>query len=77
MKKYRANKCKYDFQQNKTTGSFGKSIYTGKTTLNEAKENERNLLKMQQNLIINLEQKTKNVRKIRNTFSNVTALYKG
>ena len=40
MKKYRANKCKYDFQQNKTTGSFGESIYTGKTTLNEAKENE-------------------------------------
>ena len=46
MKKYRANKCKYDFQQNKTTGSFGESIYTGKTTLNEAKENERNLLKI-------------------------------
>ena len=56
---------------------FGKSIYTGKTTLNEAKENERNLLKIQQNLIINLEQKTKNVKKIRNTFNNVTALYKG
>ena len=57
--------------------SFGESIYTGKATLNDAKENERNLLKIQQNLIINLEQKTKNVKKIRNTFNNVTALYKG
>ena len=26
--------------------SFGESIYTGKATLNDAKENERNLLKI-------------------------------
>ena len=26
--------------------SFGESIYTGNTTLNDAKENERNLLKI-------------------------------
>ena len=30
---YRANKYKYDFQQDETIRSFGESNYTGKTTI--------------------------------------------
>ena len=42
---YRANKYKYDFQQYKTIRSFGESIYTGKTNIDEAEMDQSNLLK--------------------------------
>ena len=35
---YRTNKYKCDFQQYETIRSFGKSIYTGKVTIDEADE---------------------------------------
>ena len=42
---YRTNKCKYDFQQYETIRSFGKNIYDGKITKDEAEEDQSNLLK--------------------------------
>ena len=41
---YRANKCKYDFQQYKMIRSFGESIYTSKINIDKAKMDESNLL---------------------------------
>ena len=42
---YRTNKYKYDFQQRETIRYFGESIYAGKTTTDEAEEDQSNLLK--------------------------------
>ena len=56
---YRANKYKYDFQQYETIRSFGKSSYT----VDAAEEDQSNLSEEKQNLIINLYQKPKKIRK--------------
>ena len=42
---YRANKYKYDFQQNEAVKSFDESIYTWKITIDEAKMDQSNLWK--------------------------------
>ena len=42
---YRANKYKYDFQQNEAVKSFDESIYTWKITIDEAEMDQSNLLK--------------------------------
>ena len=42
--KYKAGKYKYDFQQYETTTSFGKNIYSGKTSIHEADMGQTNLL---------------------------------
>ena len=44
--KQEENKYKYDFQQYETIRSFGESIYADKSTINEAEEDQRNLLKI-------------------------------
>ena len=41
----KANKYKYDFQQYETLKSFFESIYTGKTSIDEAEMDQSNLLK--------------------------------
>ena len=41
---YRGNKYKYDFEQYDMIISFGESIYTDKITIDEAEEDQRNLL---------------------------------
>ena len=52
---YRANKYKYDFQQNEAVKSFDESIYTWKITIDEAEMDQSNLLKNMVGLIINLD----------------------
>ena len=42
---YRVNKYKYDFQQYETMRSFGESIHAGEITIDEAEEDQSNLLK--------------------------------
>ena len=42
---FKGNKYKYDFQQYETIRYFGERIYTGKIKIDEAKINQRNLLK--------------------------------
>ena len=42
---YRTNKYKKDFQQHETLRSFGESSYAGKITVDEAEEDQSNLLK--------------------------------
>ena len=67
-----------DFQQFETRRSFGDSIYTGKTNIDEPERNQRNLL---ENLVkFNNKSKPKNKEdkdKERNTFNSVNALYEG
>ena len=41
---YRANKCKYNFQQYETIKSFDESIYIGKINIDEAEIDQSNLL---------------------------------
>ena len=41
---YKANKYKCDFQQYETIRSFSESIYSGKITIDEAEEDQSNLL---------------------------------
>ena len=43
---FKTNKYEYDFQQHETIKSFVESIYAGKITTDEAKEDLNNLLKM-------------------------------
>ena len=43
---YRTNKYKKDFQQHETLRSFGESSYAGKITVDEAEEDQSNLLKL-------------------------------
>ena len=75
---YRANKYKYDFQQYKMIRSFGKSIYTGKTNIDEAEMDQSNLLK---NLIEfndrSRPRTTEGKDKRRNTFESLKVLYEG
>ena len=42
--KYETNKYVYDFQQFETIRSFGESIYTGKTNINQTEMDQTNLL---------------------------------
>ena len=53
---------KYDFQQDKTIRCLCESIYAGKTSTQDAGMDQTNLLENIVNLIINLDQKQKNVR---------------
>ena len=74
---YKANKYKYDFQQYETIKSFGESIYTGKINIDEAEIDQINLL---ENMIESNEKSSsrkKKIRKKRNTFESVNALYEG
>ena len=64
---YRLNKYKYNFHQFETIWTFVENIYTGKITLDEAKIQ----------ITKKLNQNTKKIRKKRNTFDSVNALYEG
>ena len=72
------NKYKYDFKQYETIRSFGESIYTGKSFIDEAEEDQNNLLK---NMVeYNNKSRPKNEEgkvKKRDTFDSLNALYKG
>ena len=72
------NKYKYDFKQYETIRSFGESIYTGKSFIDEAEEYQNNLIK---NMVeYNNKSRPKNKEgkvKKRDTFESLNALYKG
>ena len=53
--KYETNKYRFGFQQSKTIGSFGDSIYNGKINIKEAKKKQNNLLK----IIVNSNNKSR------------------
>ena len=55
-------KYTYDFQQYETIRSSLEIIYTCEARIVEAQEDQSNLLKIQQNIIIPLDQKQKKVR---------------
>ena len=55
-------KYTYDFQQYETIRSSLEIIYTCEARIVEAQEDQSNLLKIQQNIIITLDQKQKKVR---------------
>ena len=76
---YRANKYKYDFQQYETIRSFGESIHAGEITIDEAEEDQSNLLKN----IVEFYEKSRAItkegkdKKKRDTYEKVYALYEG
>ena len=53
---YKANKYKYDFQQQETKRSFIESIYTSKINIDKAEIDQSTLLKKLVVLIINVDQ---------------------
>ena len=55
-------KYTYDFQQYETIRSSLEIIYTCEARIVEAQEDQSNLSKIQQNIIITLDQKQKKVR---------------
>ena len=60
LKKQKAKKYTYDFQQYETIRSFSESIYTRKASIVEAEEDQSNLL---ENLVeFNNKSRTKNRR---------------
>ena len=56
---YKKDKHVYNFKQFETIKSFGESVYTGKTKIDEAEIGQRNLLESMVHLIIKLDQKQK------------------
>ena len=74
---YRANKHKYDFQQHETIRSFGESSFTGNIIIDEAEENQSNVLETMAELNNISRPKIKEGKiRIRNTFESVNAPYK-
>ena len=51
----------YDFQQYGTIKSFSENIYTDENNIDEAEMDQRICLKIQQNLVINLDQEHQTV----------------
>ena len=60
--KYKADKCKYDFQQYEIIRSFGESIYCGKISICKADMDQTILLENIANFGDKLEQKQKKIR---------------
>ena len=56
---------------------FGDNIYTGKINLDEAEMGQSNLLKNMEESDVKSRPKIKQIRKKRNTFDSVNALYEG
>ena len=56
----------YDFQQYGTIKSFSENIYTDENNIDEAEMDQRICLKIQQNLVIDLDQEhqTVNIKRI-------------
>ena len=52
----------YNFRQYETIRSFGDKIYTSNINIDEAEMDESSLLKISQNLIINLDQEQQKVK---------------
>ena len=52
----------YNFRQYETIRSFGDKIYTSNINIDDAEMDESSLLKISQNLIINLDQEQQKVK---------------
>ena len=74
---YETKKYTYDFQQHEALRSFGENTYSSKINIDEAEIDQAIYYKIQQNLILNLDQEQQKLKiKKQNTDGNAYALYK-
>ena len=65
---YYSSKESFDFETFKTVSSFGENIYNGKITINEANQEQANLVEYTLNFNNKARQKNKDDKKIKETF---------
>ena len=65
---YYSSKKPFDFETFKTVSSFGENIYNGKITINEANQEQANLVEYTLNFNNKARQKNKDDKKIKETF---------
>ena len=74
---YETKKYTYDFQQHEALRSFGENTYSSKINIDEAEIDQAIYYKIQQNLILNLDQEQQKLKiKKQNTYGSAYALYK-
>ena len=75
---YETKKYTYNFQQHEALRSFGENTYSSKINVDEAEIDQAIYYKIQQNLILNLDQEQQKLKiKKQNTYGSAYALYKG
>ena len=65
---YYSSKEPFDFETFKTVSSFGENIYNGQITINEANQEQANLVEYTLNFNNKATQKNKDDKKIKETF---------
>ena len=72
-----SSKGPFNFNAFKTIRSFGDSIYSGKITINEADQEQANLLGYTLNFNAKARPKNKDEKKVKNVFNTAKNLYEG